>query len=404
MSAPILAIDADALLAPPADTPPAGPDLRYLPIFDDIKNARKLAEAEPGEVNPWKKVADLVSKALTRSKDLQLGIWLTESLARVDGYRGTATGIVIVRRLLVEHWDGLYPHIDPDDSDPVSFRRSLLEWIDRKLPEIVKLAPVTAPPASYGLLHYEVTQKTGDEKRALLDEGWPASERFEEALQNSSLKFLEDALQDVMTAEAELAALQSVTDQRFNTAQGPGSPEKLSYSFLKDAFETAHWLVERPIKRAQDKAAKAAAADGTPAPAGTADGVSAGVSPNGDQLWNDALTLTRNSSVEGLRLLQSQVASAGCGRDRFLRQLQFGELCLEAGVHALAFPIFDDLARTIDSRQLVEWEDKVLIARTWRGLVRCCRLLNGQPPSAASRAQEIQDRLNQLDPSLAAQT
>lgn len=402
MSTPIYPIDVDAVMAPAAGGTPAGPDLRYQPIFDEIKNARKLAEAEPTDINPWKKVAELVANALTRSKDLQLGVWMVEALARIDGFRGAATGLVLVRRLLVEYWNTLYPPIDPDDNDPLSFRRSLLEWIGHpdKLTAIVKITPITAPPASYGLLHYDVTQKTGDEKRALMEEGWPSSERFEEAVQNSTLAFLEAVLADVMTCEAELAALQEIADQRLNA---DGKHEKVSFFSLKEALETGHWLVERPIKKARDKAAGQTATADASGAAGSGGAAGGLVSLNGDQIWNEALTFTRDSRVEGLRMLQGQVAAAACGRDRFLRQLQLGELCLEAGVHALAFPIFDDLARTIETRQLVEWEDRQLISRAWKGLIRCCRLLDGQPPTAAARADEILARLTELDPAQAAQ-
>jgi type VI secretion system protein ImpA len=396
MSTPIYPVDVDVVMAPAAGGAPSGPDLRYDPIFDEIKNLRKLAEAEPANINPWKKVADLVVSSLTRSKDLQLGIWLTESLARIDGFRGTATGLVILRRMLVEFWDSLYPPIDPEDSDPFAFRISLLEWIGHpeKLSAVIKTAPITAPPASYGLLHYDVTQKSGDEKKALIEEGWPSNERFEEALQNSSLKFLEDVLEQVMTSEAELAALQEVAEQRLNP---DGKREGVSFTGLKKTLETGHWLVERPIKKAREAAGQAAGAAQTTAADGTI--VSAGL--NGDQLWNEALTLTRGSRLDGLRLLQAQVAAALCGRDRFLRQLQLGELCLEAGVHALAFPIFDDLARIIETRQLVEWEDKTLISRAWSGFIRCSRLLDGQAAANVTRAQELLDRLTQLDPSQA---
>jgi type VI secretion system ImpA family protein len=405
VSATTIPVNVDELLAPAEGSAPAGAELRYLPIFDEIKAARRAAEDEPTDSTPWKRVADLGAKALGRSKDLQLAIWLLESLARVDGFRGVSTGLVVVRRLLVEYWESLYPQMDPDDSEPLGFRRSLLDWIDQKLPAIVKTAPITAPPASFGLLHYEVTQKTGDEKKALLDEGWPSSERFDEALQTSTLKHLEGMLEEVMTSEAELAALQAVADQRFGPAAGPEGGERLSFSFLKETLETAHWLVERPIKKKQKElAATQHATDGSTSGTATEASTTFAVGErNGDQVWAEALNLTRGSRVEGLRLLQAQVATAICGRDRFLRQLQLGELCLEAGVHALAFPIFDDLARLIDSRQLEEWEDKILIARVWKGLVQCCSLLESQIPTAGSRKQEITDRLTRLDPAQAAQ-
>jgi type VI secretion system protein ImpA len=221
-------LDVDALLAPAAGGTPSGPDLRYLPVYDELKTARKTAEAEPQELIPWKKLADLSAKALAQSKDLQIAIWLMEPLARVDGFRGVSAGLVILRRLLVEFWESLYPAIDPDDSEPLGFRKALLNWVDEKLPAVVRTIPLTAPLASFGLLHYDVTLKTGDEKKALLEEGWPSSERFEEALNISSLTHLESVLEEVIACEAERAALQSVVDQRFNADGRGGDPVTFS--------------------------------------------------------------------------------------------------------------------------------------------------------------------------------
>ena len=391
-------IDIDALLAPPSSGPPAGADLRYQPIYDEIKAMKKLAEGDPTDLNPWKKILDLTSKSLVRSKDLQLAVWMLEPLARLDGFPGVSSGFAVLRRLLLEYWDSVYPVLDPEEVDPPGFRRSLLDWLDKVLPNIVKLVPLTAPPASFGLLHYEVTQKTGDERKALLDEGWPSAERFEEALQNSTLAHLETTLNAVLTCQTELAALQTAADQRLNGPDSHGEP--LSFFHLKETLETAHWIVERPTKKKRE------AQGGVPGGA-SPESSAAGGGPGqlaGDEVWTEALNLTRGSRVDGLLLLQSQVANAIGGRDRFLKQLQLGELCLEAGVYALAFPIFDELTKTIDTRQLEEWEDKALIVRVWKGLVRCCGLLENQSPSAGARGKEIQDRLSNLGTSPAAGT
>ncbi len=385
-------IDIDALLAPPASGPPGGADLRYQPVYDEIKTTKKLAETDPTDLNPWKKVVDLTSKSLARSKDLQLAVWMLEPLARLEGFAGVAAGFVVMRRLLVEYWETLYPALDPEESDPAAFRRSLLDWVDKALPNIVKLIPLSAPPASYGLLHYEVTQKTGDERKALLDEGWPSTERFEEALTNSTLGHLESTLNAILTCETELAALQTAADQRLNGPDNRG--EALSFFHLKETFESGHWIVERPTKKKREAQGGAAQAGGTVTSPDGAVAVASGL--GADEVWTEALNLTRGSRVDGLLLLQAQVAAAVGGRDRFLKQLQLGELCLEAGVYALAFPIFDELTRTIDTRLLEEWEDRSLITRVWKGLVRCCGLLESQNPAAGARGKEIQDRLSNL--------
>src|SRR5262245_13325948 len=106
------AFDVDALLTPAPGPSAAGADLRYLPIYDEIKSQRRVADVDPTEIAPWKKLAELVAKALTQSKDLQLAIWLLEPAARLDGFRGVAAGLVVLRRMLLEYWDALYPPLD----------------------------------------------------------------------------------------------------------------------------------------------------------------------------------------------------------------------------------------------------------------------------------------------------
>ena len=391
-----LAVAVDDLLAPVPGSSQAGIDARALPIFEEIKSVRKEARAEPGELGPARRVIDLLTQALAQSKDLQLAVWLLEFMTRVDGYRGAGVGLVVIRRLLVEYWDSLFPLVDADDSDPLERRRVLLEWVDQELPGTLKAAPLTAPPASFGLLHYEVTQKTGDEKRALIESGWPTAERFEEALHQSTLKHLEGVLEAITTCEAELAALQSVTDQRFNEELSAG--DKVVFARFKETLATARWLVERPLKqKRKDQPAATGTAQGETTP--ELAGVGAAASRNGDEIWTQALDLTRGSRVDGLRLLQAHVASAPSGRERYLRQLQLAELALEAGIYTLAFPVFDDLAKTIDSRQLEQWEDRALISRVLSGLIRCCTLLKSQIPAADARGQEAQAKLSAFEPS-----
>ncbi len=384
--------DVDALLLPVDAAAPAGADLRYQPIYDEIKAARREAEADAGEVAGWKKVAELAVKATTRSKDLQLAIWLLEAFARIDGYRGAASGLLILRRLVDDYWDTVYPRVDPEDSDPLEFRRALLHWVDDRLPGILKTSPLSGPPAFYGLLHYEVTQKSGDEKKALLDEGWPSYEQVDQALQASATPYLEAVLEAVQSCESELKALQTAVDARFNDTSRASEP--LKFVRLRESLETARWLVERPLKKRSGAAA--AAEDQAAASNGSATTAPV-LSVNGDELWTEALTLTRGSKVDGLRLMQTQLAAATSGRDRFLRQLQLAELSLEAGVYSLAFPVFDELAKVVDARHLEEWEDRVVVTRVLKGLARCCELLKTSDAAYGQRESEALERAARLD-------
>jgi hypothetical protein len=224
-------------------------------------------------------------------------------------------------------------------------------------------------------------------------------------LQTTPIAQVELVLAGVTACDTELASLQEVVDTRFNTVSGAPVTDPLTFVVLKETFETARWVLERSLKkRKQEQPARegprrqaaGAAEDVVRTPEVSLPHVSAGVGVQGDRLWIEALTLIRGSRVDGLQLMQSQLGAARCGRDRFLCQLQLAELALEAGVYSLAFPVFDDLARTIDGRKLEEWEDRELIARVWQGLARCCALLKQHDASCGPRETEILDRLARL--------
>ena len=78
----------DDILQPISEANPGGENLRYAPVFDKIKEARRQDDDAPqGDWQIELKVADyplvvkLASEAIaTKSKDLQIAAWLTEAL------------------------------------------------------------------------------------------------------------------------------------------------------------------------------------------------------------------------------------------------------------------------------------------------------------------------------------
>src|SRR5437868_1722791 len=91
----------DELLNPIPGANPAGESLRYAPIYDKIKEARRNEDEAPqGDWQRERKVADwpqtikLITEALgKKSKDLQLAAWLTEAWLWRDGVSGLREGI-----------------------------------------------------------------------------------------------------------------------------------------------------------------------------------------------------------------------------------------------------------------------------------------------------------------------
>ena len=96
------------ILTPVPGDKPGGADLRYDPVYDKIKEARR--EEEDLDQGDWKrerKVADwvMVSKLCeeaiaTRSKDLQLAAWLSEAAIRQRGFSGLIEGLTLIHGLV----------------------------------------------------------------------------------------------------------------------------------------------------------------------------------------------------------------------------------------------------------------------------------------------------------------
>ena len=118
-------IDVAALLAPIPGDNPAGENLQYSGVFDEIREARRADdnltkgdwEHEP-KVSEWPKVVELSTSALAnQTKDLQIGSWLAEAVVQLYGFAGLRDGLKLMRGLHEQFWDCLYPESEEGDLD-----------------------------------------------------------------------------------------------------------------------------------------------------------------------------------------------------------------------------------------------------------------------------------------------
>jgi type VI secretion system protein ImpA len=408
-------LDVDALLAPVAGGNPTGADIRYALVYDKIKNARRTADDKQqgkallggadDNLRPedraasarefWLEVQNLLADALiSQSKDLQLAVWLLEVKAYTEAFRGIADGLELIRRLIETYWDGLFPPIDEEDDEPLALRVGVLEWLNERLPGIIKGLPLSGGSRKYSLADFELSQKaTGERARAELAEaGRPTSEQFAQAMSNSNVQHLEVLSASLDTCTSQLAQLEQVTDLKFVTRIPEGSPNRpailVGFTEVRKALEDCNFQVGRALR------AKGPRITTTPVPGAT--GATDIPASTGDGIWDRALQLVMQGQLEGLRLAQDHIDAAACGRERFLRQLQLSELCIQAGMHAFAYPILDELGKTVDARDLANWEDTDLIRRTWSGLASVCKPLARLRPESVAREADAQSRLNAL--------
>src|SRR5437764_15430084 len=96
------------LLNPISADKPAGENLRYAPVYDKIKEARRQDDDAPqGDWQRERKIADFKQvikfagdSLATQSKDVQLAAWLTEALLHQEGFSGLRQGLDLMRGLL----------------------------------------------------------------------------------------------------------------------------------------------------------------------------------------------------------------------------------------------------------------------------------------------------------------
>lgn len=258
-------IDIDALLALIATDNPAGENLQYSEVHDDIREARRSEDnLDQGEwkretkTAEWQKVFTLASNALTfRSKDLQVSAWLTEALVKLYGFSGLRDGLKLIRGLHERYWESFYPEIDEGDLEA---RTNSLIWMDRQLGLVLKEVPVSnsITGLSYTFLqwqetkNYEIPEKMDDldtddldrlaaVKRRAEEEGKITSEQWRSARNGTRRAFYEQTSAMLDACWAEFQALDQLLDVQYEK-QSPG------LGALKKSLDEIRSLIEKTVK------------------------------------------------------------------------------------------------------------------------------------------------------------
>jgi type VI secretion system ImpA family protein len=159
---------------------PAGTYLRYESIYDDVRHSRQ--EDDPRlsmgiwktdlKKADWNKIESLCIEALTtKSKDLQISVWLTEAWTCLDGIEGYIRGTQITSELSKAFWPVIYPL--PQDDGDMENRSMIFEWMDTTLSNRLLMVPLTQSrldQTTYGLGYYKSAQ-FGDAAQRRVDQG-----------------------------------------------------------------------------------------------------------------------------------------------------------------------------------------------------------------------------------------
>ena len=383
----------ERVLAPISEQKPAGEDLRGLKDWVDIRKARPnpndipdKREWEPATPvkSDWSTYKDLVEKALcTKSKDLELGVFLTEACARVHGFAGVRDGIWTIKGLLAGFSErGLYPL--PEDGN-LEARYGKLEWMNEKMAEVIREIPITmrpAPAANYSMNY---------RNEALRPNGMITVTEFDSAVAVGTREQYEDLSKELEEARAEFAELEELANQQFG-------PNALSFVESKHAFEECQAAIASILRKKQPAGGKA----GAPAPLtvqqvsfGSSGGLAEGMVGSA---WAEAERMARGGEIDAaLSTMAALAAAEPNGRVRFQRKLLLADICMQTNRVKLAKSILEELNELIEKHNLSAWETSDVIGAVWARLVRCYRDKNAGTANA-DKAAEFFLKLSRLDP------
>jgi type VI secretion system protein ImpA len=251
----------DDLLNPIEGPNPSGANLRYDPVYDKIKEARREEDQPPpGMTERDRKVAEnplvikLVTDLLTKkTKDLQLAAWLTEALLKQKGFGGLKDGLGLCYGLVDKFWDTVYPELEDGDSQS---RGAPLGFVGTKLEIPLKLVPVVEK-ASHNLLDYQQSREVGYEdqaktdeakkkRAALVKEGKLTPEVFDKVFEETPKKFYAQAEQDLDACLTTLTALKKICDEKFGD-DGP------SFGPLQTSLVAGRHLIHGFLQKKREK-------------------------------------------------------------------------------------------------------------------------------------------------------
>jgi type VI secretion system protein ImpA len=297
-------LDIDKYLVPCPGDNPAGETLRYEGTYDRIQEARKeepaelpqgIWERELKKAN-WEEVKNQCLEVLeNRSKDIQVAVWLVESLICLHGYAGFKEGLKLLISQIENFWDGAYPAIDDGD---LAGRVAPIIWLNEKVSFKLKFVPVTSPtsmdsqPYSYGdwesaNLLEKLAVKEPDAIARAESEGRATRAKFLGSVMFTSGQFYIRQAQQIEESIRLLADLNGLLDEKC-------AREAPSLNMLKENLENILALVNNFLKEKQIEvpAEAAAAAEGEDEPDDADD-------DRGDRL----ATLSIKSRDEAYRML-----------------------------------------------------------------------------------------------------
>lgn len=299
-------LDFDAIFAPISEETPAGENLRYSGLYDEINEARRADDpiamgdwTSDLKVADYRKVIELAVDALsTKSKDVQVAAWLSEALVMQYGFAGLRDALKVMSSLFDNFWDTVHPEVDEGDMEG---RANAVSWLDAQAGFAVKKVPITEGsgfsfinwedakrftlPDNFDSLESEQQEKLQEEQTRAEREGRVSGEMWKKARAQTKRHFCEVTNFTIDECWAEIKELNRVIDEKFERNQMP------SLGILNKSLDEVHTQVKKILadKRAEEPDPSDDFEEGTNGEGGSGEGRTGGGSGGAVTGRSDAL-------------------------------------------------------------------------------------------------------------------
>jgi type VI secretion system ImpA family protein len=357
----------DAVLKPISSQRSAGEDIRKEKLWVELRAARPKAadpEADGWEHSlstraDWVRYRDLLVNALlTRTKDLEIALFLLEANARVESFAGIRDGLWVLGNLIsLFARDGLHPQ--PADGD-FELQFGKLDWLNDKFPDVICELPLTFRPddqKNYSLNYHRESRRLN---------GMISGNEFDDAVAagtTDAYKELQSALQQ---ACVELKNLKQIAEDCYGG-------DVVSFVTTQETLEECLAVVENVLrKRVPQGNGKISPKNN--GPDHSIPDLSQFPSLASPDAWTKCEQMARDGNIDAaLAAMTGLAASEPNGRVRFQRKLLLADLCLQSDRRKLAASILQELNEIIELHKLETWETSEIVGGVWARLVRCYR-------------------------------
>ena len=206
-------LDFDELVAPIPGDDPAGGSIPFA-VREKLEEFRKEVDPDQFDADDpmrpesfqkadWEGIIELAKETLTgTSKDLLIGVRLTEALVKEHGFAGLRDGLHLLLRLVAECWDRLRPAIESDDD--LEIRAGPFNWLDEsdrgaRFSHALRMVPMlTGKSGSFGWMLWKQSQG---------GKGPISPEVIEQIIQAAPREECQDLVDDLTRSQEELHAL-----------------------------------------------------------------------------------------------------------------------------------------------------------------------------------------------------